>query len=158
VSVGPRVVVLRFGSRSAPKLRPWIEHALRVSGSEPSLDSEGPDGVLTWSLVSGNNRELGRSARLFGRFDETVEDARACILQHGELVPQLLSDERSGGYGWRLIHGAAAALVSARWYSSDRDRRQALASVQAALPVAAVANGVRVAAPALMLVGGETDD
>jgi hypothetical protein len=157
VSAGPRIVVLRFSALSAPKLRPWLEHVQRVTGAIPALAEGDHDGVLAWSLVSANNRELARSARIFSRFDAAVDDARACVRDHARLVAHLQSDDRSGGYGWRLGLDGTAELVCARWYTSDRDRRHAVTAAVQALPDAIVSAGARSAHPSLLATAGVVD-
>jgi hypothetical protein len=157
VSAGPRIVVLRFAALSAPKLRPWLDHVQRVTGVAPTLAEGDHDGVLAWSLVSANNRELARSARIFARFSAAVDDAQSCVRSHADLVAHLQSDDRSGGYGWRLALGGVAELVCARWYTSDRDRRHAATAALQALPDAVVSSGARAAHPSLLATAGVVD-
>jgi hypothetical protein len=157
VSVGPRIVVLRFGALSAPKLRPWLEHVQRITGALPALAESDRDGVLTWSLVSANNRELARGARIFARFDAAVDDAQQCVRDHARLLVHLQSDDRAGGYGWRLTLDGTPELVCARWYTSDRDRRHAAAAAITALPNAVVSAGARATHPSLLITAGAVD-
>lgn len=158
MSVGPRIVLTRFASIRAPKLGPWIEHCRRVTGLVPELVEDAPaasDGlddeqVLIWSLVSANNRALARSARVFARFDAAARDASDCVVGHERLRLHVQSDERAGGYGWRLDLDTEPAVLCARWYSSDRDRRQSFAVALDALGRATVSTGARATHPLLL--------
>jgi hypothetical protein len=129
MTVGPRIVFTRFASSTSPKLRPWREHVRRVTGEAPEL--VGLDGetasVIVWNLVSANNRELGRGAHIYQRFDDAVLGAQRLIADGGGLDVVLVSGDRDGVYGWRASHAGTTELVCARWYQTDRDRQHSIA-------------------------------
>jgi hypothetical protein len=141
MSVGPRIVFTRFPSPDSAKLVPWRDHHRRVVGVDPQQDDQAA-AVIAWTLISANNRQLGRAGRLFGRFDEAVTGAQRVTLLD-DLEVRLVSVRRLGGFGWFLATADIAELTCARWYETERDRRQAIAAVVAALRVATLQPGAR---------------
>lgn len=152
MSVGPRIVFTRFASGTAPKLRPWQEHVRRVAGALPTVigADDGTASVIVWNLVSANNRDLGRGARIYQRFDEAVLDARAVIETKADLVITLVSGDRDGVYGWSLVRDGAPEIVCSRWYQTDRDRRHSIEVALTALQSASLREGARLTHPSLM--------
>ncbi len=150
MSVGPRIVFTRFAMSTSPKLRPWREHVRRVTGAAPDLI--GVDGetasVVVWNLVSANNRELGRGAQIFQRFDEAVLNAQRVITQELDIIP--VSGDRDGVYGWKAAHEGVTQLTCARWYQTDRDRQHSISIAMAALRSASLRAGARSNHPSLM--------
>jgi hypothetical protein len=150
MSVGPRIVFTRFVSGMSPKLRPWREHVRRVTGTAPEiigLDDESAS-VIVWNLVSANNRELGRGAQIFQRFDEAVLSAQRIIAQQLDVVP--VSGDRDGVYGWRAAYEGTTELVCSRWYQTDRDRQHSIMIAMTALRAASLRAGARFNHPSLM--------
>ncbi len=150
MTVGPRIVFLRFATSTSPKLRPWREHLRRVTGAAPEivgLDDESAS-VIVWNLVSGNNRELGRGAKIFQRFDDAVLSVQRLIPENLEFAP--VSGDRDGVYGWRASFGGQTEVACSRWYQTDRDRQHAILIAAAALRVASLGAGARFNHPALM--------
>lgn len=149
MSVGPRIVFTRFASSDSPRLKTWREHVARVVGTGPATVAattpDPKDGVMVWSLVSGNNRELARGGRTYVAFEDAVSGAEAAVANHETLDARLISDRRRGGYGWFLLHGPEPELVCSRWYESDRYRNQALAATRHALLSASLLSGTRIA-------------
>lgn len=152
MSVGPRIVFTRFASGTAPKLRPWQEHIRRVAGALPTVIGTDSDtaSVIVWNLVSANNRDLGRGARIYQRFDEAVLDARAAIATTAELEITLVSGDRDGVYGWSFRHAGTTEMVCSRWYQTDRDRRHSIDVALTALQAASLREGARLTHPSLM--------
>jgi hypothetical protein len=155
MSVGPRIVFTRFASSASPKLRPWREHVRRVTGSLPEVIGLEPDTspVIVWNLVSANNRELGRGARVYQRFDDAVLGAQRLVAQSAELQVTTVSGDRDGFYGWQASYEGASELVCSRWYQTERDRQHAVAIAMNALSGATLREGARANHPSLM--GGE---
>ena len=152
MTVGPRIVFTRFASSTSPKLRPWREHVRRVTGAAPELigfDDE-TSSIIVWNLVSANNRELGRGAHLYQRFDDAVLGAQRVIAESGELTVMSVSGDRDGVYGWSATHAGSPELVCSRWYQTDRDRQHSISIALAALRVASLREGARFNHPSLM--------
>ncbi len=152
MTVGPRIVLTRFASSTSPKLRPWREHVRRVTGSAPELigvDDE-TSSIIVWNLVSGNNRELGRGAHIYQRYDDAVLDAQRAVAEAAELDVDLVSGDRDGVYGWRAALAGTTELVCARWYQTDRDRQHSVAVALVALRGASLREGARSNYPSLM--------
>lgn len=150
MTVGPRIVFTRFASATSPKLRPWREHVRRVTGEAPELigfDGETAS-VIVWNLVSANNRELGRGARIYQRFDDAVLSAERLI--HVELDVTPVSGDRDGVYGWKASLEGTPELVCSRWYQTDRDRQHSTSIAMAALRGASLRAGARSNHPSLM--------
>lgn len=149
MSVGPRFVFTRFASRSVARFAQWNDHLARVTGvRSPVLvpvGSPDDDTVVVWSLVSGNNRELARGWRAFGRFDDATAAAIA-VAETTVWEAQLVNDARAGGYGWYLTAARVPEVVCSRWYEADRDRRAALSGATEALRIAVSSPGTRAAA------------
>lgn len=150
MTVGPRIVFTRFASSTSPKLRPWREHVRRVTGAAPAVvgfDDESAS-VIVWNLVSANNRELGRGAQIFQRFDEAVLSAERIIAE--DLVVVTVSGDRDGVYGWKAAFEGVTELVCSRWYQTDRDRQHSITIAMTALRGASLRAGARFNHPSLM--------
>jgi hypothetical protein len=150
MTVGPRIVFTRFATSTSPKLRPWREHVRRVTGAAPALigfESES-ESVVVWNLVSANNRELGRGAQIFQRFDEAVLSAQEIIGQELDVVP--VSGDRDGVYGWKASYAGVTEFVCSRWYQTDRDRQHSISIATTALRAASLRAGARFNHPSLM--------
>ncbi|MBC7519176.1 MAG: hypothetical protein H7248_09940 [Microbacteriaceae bacterium] len=165
MSVGPRVVFLRFLSEESPKLKPWRAHYASVTGKTPetiSRDGDGDrggdrggssseSGVVTWHLVSANNRPLGRSGSSFLAFADAVDDAQRAVAACHRLEVVLVAHAVSGRYGWFAIADGAVVITCARWYLTERDRRKSIALATDSLAIAALGAGARSINPALMM-------
>lgn len=153
MSVGPRVVFLRFLSVESPKLQPWRAHFARVVGWDPELVARAgaaEEGVVTWHLVSANNRPLGRSGATFLAHADAVTSAQDAVDSHNRLVFELVADENSGMYGWFARVDAGVVLICPHWYVTERDRRKSMTLAADSLAVAALGAGARAMNPALM--------
>ena len=153
MSVGPRVVFLRFLSLESPKLQPWRAHFTRVVGREPVIvarDGSVEVGVVTWQLVSANNRPLGRSGATFLAFADAVASAQYAVDCHDRLDFELVADGLSGMYGWFATVEGEVVLSCARWYLTERDRRKSITLASDSLAIAALGAGARSINPALM--------
>ena len=143
----PRILFTRFTDSASPKLVPLAQHRARILGrgvqQRSRVQTEDRLAVV-WQLVSGNNRELARSADIFDDFADALVSATELVelvAEHGEA--QQVSDEKAGVYGWYLnLLGHPAALCP-RWYRAERERRQAIELALAALPKADIARGAR---------------
>ena len=151
MSNGPRIIFLRFTSSDSPKLLPWKAHYARVTGRSVTAPADvRPAGEVlpvTWHLASANNRMLARSAQIFLGFDEAEADATATVISGAAFDVKLVSDAVRGLYGWYALHEEAPRITCARWYTTERDRRQAIALALVSIPAAEVNTGSRLVSP-----------
>ena len=144
MSVGTRIVFTRFMTIHSTKLIPWQEHTRRVAGVELLVvDELDAAPAIVWKLASANNRTLARSASIYPSFEEARNDADRLVTDAAELEVRYASHELSGAYGWFLLDGEAPAVICSRWYSTSRDRNQALDLARAALASAVLESGAR---------------
>lgn len=170
MTVGPRVVFTRFVSAVSPKLAPWREHALRVMGHEPDFvtasatrdapadvaagrsvegahrsqsAADSPAPAVVWHLISANNRMLARSAQIFNSVHDAVEDAEQVISSVSRLEISNVGDESRGMHGWMAFERDSTAMICARWYLTDRDRRHAIDLALTSIGSAMIRPGAR---------------
>jgi hypothetical protein len=142
---GSRVVFLQFPSSQTAKLGPWQDHARRVAGviaEVVSADSL-PSPVVTWQLVSANNRKLARSARLYPHFEAAESGALAVIDGSEMLETRLVSDSANGMYGWHAVADGSSVITCSRWYATERDRRYSIDLALGSIATAYLQPGVR---------------
>lgn len=140
MAVGSRVVFTRFASAQSTKLTPWQHHSSRVTGypaaDVPELRGAREDpGALVWHLISGNNRMLARSARIFGSLPEAALNAASAAAAARHLAISHVDDGR-GERGWYATLADVPILTCARWYISERDRRNSIESALTSLEIA----------------------
>jgi hypothetical protein len=157
MSAGPRFVFVRFPSRDTPKLRPWEAHVHRVLGDVAEVRSTSSnDGVVVWQLVSANNRELVRGTELHDTFDEARTVVEALVSSGPSLRIELRSEANRGVYGWYLAAADRPVAACARWYGTQRDRRNSIDLALRSIAVASLNEGSRLTDPALMMRHRET--
>ncbi|MBC7592338.1 MAG: hypothetical protein H7288_00060 [Kineosporiaceae bacterium] len=103
--------------------------------------------IVVWHLVSANNRMLARSANLFERFEDAQADALATS---GSTAPReivLTSHQRRGEYGWYSMLDGEVQMICARWYGTERDRRNAIELADLSLVTSHLAAGARAIDP-----------
>lgn len=130
------IVFTRFTAES-PKLAAWKQHSARVVGLgyEPAPDDRpvarsadlGNDGIIVWHLKSANNRMLGKSAGTFPTFEDASVVAAQFIDAHEDLKQRLVSQGPRLAYGWFAALDGVALVTCARWYATERDRRNSFA-------------------------------
>jgi hypothetical protein len=151
---GPRVVFTRFDTETSPKLALWSAHVSRVLAREDVAPTEpdphGEESVLVWQLVSANNRQIARCARQHRSFDAAWNDATEVVATAGELEFVQVSERGRGVYGWYARASERPVLVCAKWYITDRDRRQSMQLASLAVAKAELRTGARLIDPALM--------
>ena len=110
--------------------------ARRLSGPIPP-EADG-NGAAAWQLVSGNNRELGRSAVYHWGPD-------ACLRAIAELVgslartrTRLSRSPATGLWTWVLTLDGEPVATSARGYRREADARYGLEHFQRAVPAAEI--------------------
>ena len=154
MSVGPRIVFVRFLSDESPKLTPWIAHVSRVMGPVPIPDvATAPtdnDDRLVWQLVSANNRQLARGVGVHTSFEAARTHAGSVVTSGQSLDVELVSEAGRGMYGWFALLDGVPVMTCARWYLTDRDRRHSIELAIRSVPVAVLHEGARLTDPALM--------
>jgi len=123
---------MRFATAQSPKLQLWIGHFDRVVGHGPrvvnSVATSQDECIVVWHLVSANNRMLARSANLFERFEDAQADALAAS---GSTAPR-----------YSQLDGEVE-MICARWYGTERDRRNAIELAELSLVNSHLAAGAR---------------
>lgn len=152
MTVGPRIVFVRFLTSESPKLVPWAAHSARVLVSKPSAVAVRPpsDGLVVWQLVSGNNRQLARGTQLHDTFEGARADASTVVESADRLTVDLVSEAGRGVYGWFLSLDDRPVATCARWYVSDRDRRHSIDLAVRSISEATLHEGARLTDPVLM--------
>ena len=153
MSVGPRVVFVRFLTSESPKLNPWVSHSARVLGAAPAPAVTAEGDVVVWQLVSANNRQLARGASVHRSFESAHESALAVVAAGESLSVSLVSEAGRGVYGWYASLDGEPAMTCSRWYLTDRDRRYSIDIAMRSVAVASLHSGARLTDPALM--GGD---
>lgn len=151
--VGPRIIFVRFLRGDSPKLMPWRAHATRVLGVvEPARVPQAgdTDGQLVWQLVSGNNRQLGRSVGVYPTFEAAAANAQRAVDAANQLEIHHTSEGARGVYGWYASVAGEPVITCARWYLTDRDRRHSVALAVRAVGVATLHEGARLTDPSLL--------
>ena len=97
---------------------------------------------VAWRIVSGNNREMGRSAVVF-------EDLASCLagieeLQNADerLEPRMSLDSRRSHWWWSIGLDGQPVAMSSRGYDRGRECGASLAGFLKALPRATVVHPV----------------
>ena len=151
MSVGPRVVFVRFPSGESPKLTPWVAHIERVVGdvSRPERVSLQPDRVV-WQLVSANNRELARGSEVHSSFSDAHSTAAQVVAASDRLALEFVSEAGRGVYGWYVSIDGKPVMTCARWYLTDRDRRNSIEIALRSISAATLHAGARLTDAALL--------
>lgn len=150
MTVGPRIVFVRFLRDDSPKLVPWRVHISRVLGAAGTSSTRDANGQLVWQLVSGNNRQLARSVRVYSSFEEASDEAKALVESAASLEVTPVSEPRHGVYGWYASIGGEPVMACARWYFTDRDRRHSIQLAVRSLETTTLHVGARLTDPELM--------
>lgn len=151
MAAGPRLVFVRFPTRDSPKLKPWVAHLRRVLVNvEGSPSATSTEGSIVWQLVSANNRQLARGTDVYDSFEDAYAQVSALVGDAPSLVVGLVSEGGHGLYGWYLSRDGAPVATCARWYLTDRDRRNSIALAMRSLAVATLGSGTRLTDPTLL--------
>ncbi len=157
MTVGSRIVFTRFVDGDSPKLQPWISHlrrTLRLDARTPTpITGDLESGAVVWQLISGNNRQLGRSARIYGTFESASEDARRIVEGGASLQVSFISEHLRGVYGWYATSEGEPAVTCSRWYETERDRARSIALALPSLSAAVLLPGTRLVDVTLMRGG-----
>lgn len=154
MSLGPRVVFMRFLDEESPKLSPWTAHSTSVIGPAAAalvaVAAGQGDGRSVWQLVSGNNRQLARGVGVHSTFESARGHAQSVIDSREELAIEYVSEAGRGVYGWFATLAGVPVVTCARWYLTDRDRRHSSDIAIRSLSTAVLHSGSRLSDPTLM--------
>lgn len=95
---------------------------------------------VSWRLLGGNNRELGRSAKVFSALDACHLAALDLQLRVSTAVPELRSEMSTGRWTWSLRLDAEPVAIAGRSYLRLRECQYNLAQFIAFAPAAGVAH------------------
>lgn len=149
---GPRLVFVRFATPDSPKLKPWVAHNRRVlAGVDPTrTGATSTEGSIVWQLVSANNRQLARGIDVYATFEQAYAQVSELVGTAPSLVVDLVSEAGKGLYGWYLSAEGRPIATCARWYLTDRDRRNSISLALRSLAIATLGSGTRLTDPSLM--------
>jgi hypothetical protein len=151
MTVGSRIVFMRFATARSPKLQLWIDHFDLVVGYEAERPAtrvaESDDGAFVWHLISANNRMLARGSSIHSALEEAIEDTARLQAVATEMQFKLVFDKNRGLYGWYASVDGIVALTCARWYLTERDRRSSIELAVISLSVAILRPGTRLVQP-----------
>lgn len=122
-----------------------VPRFLFVSGVKAiGADSDGvPLSRLTgvsWRLLGGNNRELGRSAQVFAALDDCEQAALDVQRRVADATPELRAEPGTGRWTWQLRLDGEPVAVAGRAYLRLRECHYNLAQFVAFAPAAGVAH------------------
>lgn len=148
MTLGARFAFLHIPADDVRRADRWLAHAAQVLGRDdapaPALRARNTarredSGVVGWYLVSANHRMLARSTSLFPSRSaaeaavDRVEEVSDSLRVH------LVSRRQPGAYGWYMSSDGVPAFTSARWFGSERSRRESIQLALTALTLGQVA-------------------
>jgi hypothetical protein len=151
MTVGSRIVFMRFATARSPKLQLWIDHFDRVVGHDagrPVLRVAAADeGAYVWHLISANNRMLARGASVHSVLNNAIEDTVRLQSVARDMQFKFVFDKLRGLYGWYGSIDGIIAMTCARGYVTERDRRSSIEHAALSLSVAVLRPGTRLVRP-----------
>ncbi len=105
-------------------------------GWDDLADRGVPGAWVAWRLLGANNRELGRSPRVFADASAARQAMVELVARRAEVVPTVSSSRSTGLWSWRVDLGADGVAVASRTYQRRRDCQYNLTQFQGALPLA----------------------
>jgi hypothetical protein len=104
----------------------------------PWHDASSADARVSWRVVAGNNRPLGRSATLFPSLAECVDAATLLHREIGRADSSVLFDVADGHWRWTVALGGQSVAMSAHAYKRRieciRSLEQFIAAAAGAAP------------------------
>lgn len=117
-----------------------------LSGSvRDRLTGETARDRVIWTLVSPNNRQLGRGATAHLTYDECQAAVRRLRAGYPQAQPLVASEGGGGRWSWRLDLDGLPVATSSRSYLRIRECHYNLERFLVAVPTADVVDGVRAA-------------
>ncbi|HWH25610.1 MAG TPA: hypothetical protein VNT53_03065 [Pseudolysinimonas sp.] len=137
MSDGPKVVYTRIAAGDPDRARRWLAAVSQLHrvGDEVAIPWQRPDtgDVTVWHLASRNHRTLARGACLYGSRDDAVAAVGQITASAPELVVRLVARRHPGSYGWYATLNGNVAFTAARWFDSERSRRESIELAFAAI-------------------------
>src|ERR1700753_1313118 len=81
------------------------------------------DGWFAWRLMASNNRRLARSVTSFASRQWAVQAITQLRSDLEQLEPNVLTDPRTGSWGWRAERGGVPVAMGPHPYERERDCR-----------------------------------
>jgi hypothetical protein len=106
---------------------------------DPDVELSRLTGV-SWRLLGGNNRELGRSARVFSGLEACHLAALDVQLRVSAATPELRSEAKTGKWTWQLRLDGEPVAIAGRSYLRLRECQYNLAQFISFAPAAGVAH------------------
>jgi hypothetical protein len=137
----PHILFLAFSSIADPMLESWsrfrnlvdreTQHSVRPDAHQERLDSD-LGKVQTavrfsgiWRLLASNNREVGRSAFLYGSFASAQSHVRELQARTDELAVTTYKGPNAGTHGWFASINDVPMITCGRWYETDTTSTEA---------------------------------
>jgi hypothetical protein len=130
----PRVLLLT-GAIDDPRVLSWVPLSL---STEPRAQLAGST-WFAWRLLSGNNRELGRSAQLMSSQDDSLADVERAMTAIATAMIETRRSASYGTYGWIARDHDRPIALSGKSFARLRDAENAASQFIEALPLATVA-------------------
>lgn len=97
---------------------------------------------VSWRLLGGNNRELGRSAHVFAGLEACHLAALEIRERAAEATVELRAEPSTGRWTWQLRLDTEPVVIAGRSYLRLRECQYNLAQFLAFAPVAGMADAV----------------
>ncbi|CAD5998187.1 hypothetical protein [Agreia sp. COWG] len=117
------IVFSSFLSAADPMPRAWVRFRQQLLAGDESasgtLDASENGRVSVWRLIASNNRELGRSSRLYGSFEQARDDAIAVRGSAERLRIDSVHGPTAGTHGWfASFDEQLPVMTCGRWYGA----------------------------------------
>lgn len=119
-----RVTFTQFHSPDDPMMLAWsrfrstlVAGPTRASRETRPAPSNRRQSVL-WRLLATNNRELGRSYLLYGRFEVAREHVEKLQYDSAALTVEHIAGPSNGSRGWVIMAADTPVMTCSRWYNS----------------------------------------
>lgn len=127
-----------MGDKRLPHVTARFIYISDQRSRSPWHDASGEDARVSWRVVAGNNRPLGRSATLFPSLVECVVAATQLHREIGRAESSVLFDVADGHWRWTVALRGQPVAMSAHAYKRRieciRSLEQFIAAAAAATP------------------------
>ena len=148
---GPYVLFMGFPSSHDPALLAWRGLRERVAVeavapqipefAAPSAPDAADEWIGIWRLLAPNNREIGRSAFIYGSFEVAQANVTFLKVSAAELMPVSFHGPTGGMHGWYVTLEGRLAFTCSRWYETGQLSLEAAAGAIQAMSGAFVSQG-----------------
>ena len=146
VAARSRVAFTEFRSSDDPMLRAWARFRSTLATGPARVSAEvrpAPTAARRsglWRLLATNNRELGRSFLLYGRFEVARSHVEQLQSDPDALTIEHVPGPSNGSRGWLILAADTPVMTCSRWYNSMSTGAFAAAGALAALRTAVLAD------------------